>query len=191
MQRLVLDPLPDAADPEVGRWLAALEEVRRDTLAVIAEIPPDAIDTDLGDGADTLGTVLYHVALVEADWVYSDVLDRGDDPLMSALFPLDDRIEGGRLSPMRGVSLADHLARLERVRALVLDALAPMSEGEFHRVRVRDDVEVSASWVAFHLIDHEVEHRVRMSADPGRGPALSAPGSPSVRRRKGSEGERL
>ena len=49
-RRDVLDPWPGAADPDVGRWLAAFDEVRRDTLEVLAEIPADAIDTDLGDG---------------------------------------------------------------------------------------------------------------------------------------------
>ena len=61
-------------DPEIARWLSAFEEVRRDTLALLAAIPPDGADRDLGDGGDSVGTVLYHVALVEVDWVDTDVL---------------------------------------------------------------------------------------------------------------------
>jgi hypothetical protein len=37
-----------------------------------------------------------------------------------------------------------------------------MSAEDFHRAR--DDYDVSADWVVFHLIDHEVEHRVRLTA---------------------------
>ena len=74
-ERLVLQP-PAARDPEIGRWLAALDEVRRDTIHVLSAIPAGAVDLDAGDGGDSLGTVLYHVALVEVDWVYTDVLDR-------------------------------------------------------------------------------------------------------------------
>ena len=41
---------------------------------------------------------------------------------------------------------------------MVLDELCSMSADDFHRVRSRDDYDVSADWVVFHLIDHEVEH---------------------------------
>ncbi len=50
---------------------------------------------DPGDGGDTLGTVLYHMALVEVDWVFTDVLDR-QDRIPHELFPFEDRIEDGR-----------------------------------------------------------------------------------------------
>lgn len=159
--RLVLDPL--GGDPEIGRWLAALEEVRRDTLKVLVDIPEDAVDRDRGDGGDTVGTVLYHMSLVEADWVFSDVLDREAD-IGRDLFPADDRGDDGKLTPVLGETMARHLDRLTRTRALVLGELRSMSPDEFHRVRARDDYDVSADWVVFHLIDHEVEHRVRLSA---------------------------
>jgi hypothetical protein len=38
-----------------------------------------------------------------------------------------------------------------------------MSAEEFHRPRARETIDVSAAWVVFHLIDHEVEHRVRLT----------------------------
>ncbi len=159
--RLVLDPVAD--DPEIGRWLAALEEVRRDTLKVLKGMPDRLVDRDPLDGGDTIGTVLYHIALVEADWVFSDVLDREAD-IDRDLFPADDRGADGRLSPVRGETIAQHLDRLARTRDLVLGELCSMSTDAFHQVRARNDYDVSADWVVFHLIDHEVEHRVRLSA---------------------------
>lgn len=158
--RLVLDPTAD--DPEVGRWLGALAEVRRDTLTLLAGLPDRLVDRDPGDGGDTIGTILYHVALVEADWVFSDVLDRESD-IERDLFPADDRGKDGRLSPVRGETVAQHLDRLARTRAMVVGELCAMSAAEFHRVRARDDYDVSAGWVVFHLMDHEVEHRVRLT----------------------------
>jgi uncharacterized damage-inducible protein DinB len=171
-ERLILESI--AADSDVGHWLAALEEVRQDTLKVLTDVPPDAVDSDPGDGGDTVGTVLYHVALVEADWVFADVLDRpGDMP--ADLFPLGDRLPDSRLSPLGGETLAQHLDRLARTRDLILDQLRPMSADEFHRPRAREKFDVTAAWVVFHLIDHEVEHRVRLTTlrdrfrrDPGR-----------------------
>ena len=105
-----------ADDPEVGGWLAALEEARRDTLKVLDEVPADAVDRDPGDGGDSIGTVLYHVALIEADWVFTDVLDREAD-IGSDLFPADDRTEDGHLSQVRGETLAQHLDRLATIRS--------------------------------------------------------------------------
>jgi uncharacterized damage-inducible protein DinB len=160
-ERLALDPIAD--DPEIGRWLAAFEEVRHDTLKVIGEIPRGAIDLDPGDGGDTLGTVLYHLALVEVDWLFIDVLDRQSD-IPRERFPFDSRVEDGRLTPVLGEPIARHLERLATTRELVLSELRVMSSDDFHRVHVREEIDVSADWVLFHLIDHEVEHRVRLSA---------------------------
>lgn len=160
-ERLALDPIAD--DPEIGRWLAAFEEVRGDTLQVLREIPTEAVDRDPDDGGDGLGTVLYHVALVEVDWVFNDVLDQ-QDRIPRDLFPFEDRIEDGHLMPVLGESLEQHLDRLAKTRTIVLDVLRSMSPADFHRVHVREEIDVSADWVVFHLIDHEVEHRVRISA---------------------------
>ena len=159
-ERVVLDPA--GGDAEIGRWLSAFEEVRRDTMQVLREIPAEAVDRDPGDGGDTLGTVLYHIALVEIDWVFIDVLDRHDEiPLQT--FRYDSRVEDGRLTPVLGETLVQHLERLATTRELVLGELRAMSSEDFHRVHAREEIDVSADWVVFHLIDHEVEHRVRLS----------------------------
>jgi uncharacterized damage-inducible protein DinB len=162
-ERLALDPLP-ASDAEIGRWLAAFEEVRRDTLRVLAEIPPDAVDREPADGGDTVGTILYHIALIEIDWVYVDVLgrDRGAD-IPRHLFPFDDRVEDDHLTPVLGEPLQGHLDRLAATRSLALDELRALSPEGYHRTRTGESGDVAADWVVFHLIDHEVEHRVRLS----------------------------
>ena len=159
--RLVLDSA--GGDPEIGRWLSAFEEVRRDTLKVVGEISDEAIDVDPDDGGDTMGTVLYHVALVEVDWLFIDVLDRQDEIPLD-MFPYDSRAEDGHLTPVLGETMAQHLRRLATTRELVLGELRDMNSEDFHRVHAREEIDVSADWVMFHLIDHEVEHRVRLSA---------------------------
>ena len=107
--------------------------------------------------------MLYHVALVEVDWVFTDVLDQ-QDRIPRDLFPHDDRVEDGRLTPVRGESLErpsrppGHDARARAGR--------PAIDGpeDYHRAHVRERIDVAADWVVFHLIDHEIEHRVRLSA---------------------------
>ncbi|MGZ4150315.1 MAG: DinB family protein [Actinomycetota bacterium] len=160
-ERLTLESI--AEDPEIGRWLAAFEEVRNDTLKVLGELSADAAEREPPDGGDGLGTVLYHLALVEVDWIFSDVLGREAD-IPPDLFPFDSRVEDGRLTPVLGESLERHLDRLARTRTLALDVLRSMSAEDYHRVRPGERFDVAADWVVFHLIDHEVEHRVRLSA---------------------------
>jgi uncharacterized damage-inducible protein DinB len=161
-EQLVLASAP-GIDPEIGRWIAAFEEVRRDTDTVLERIAAGDVDRDAGDGGDSVGTVLYHVALVEVDWVFTDVLDQ-PDRIPRDLFPYEDRVEDGHLTPVLGESLSDHRGRLAATRALVLDVLRSMDASGFHEVRPRDRFDVAADWVVFHLIDHEVEHRVRLSS---------------------------
>jgi uncharacterized damage-inducible protein DinB len=161
-EQLVLGSAP-GLDPEIARWLSAFEEVRRDTLTVLHAVAAEDVDRDLGDGGDSMGTVLYHVALVEVDWVYTDVLDQ-QDRIPRDLFPHDDRVEDGHLTPVRGESLDHHMERLSKTREIVLGELRAMDAEGYHRARPRERFDVAADWVVFHLIDHEVEHRVRLSA---------------------------
>jgi Protein of unknown function (DUF664) len=107
--------------------------------------------------------VLYHVALVEIDWVFSDVLGRESD-ISRDDFPYDSRVEDGHLTPVRGETFERHLDRLARTRTLVLDVLGSMTPQDYHRAHAGEHLDVAADWVVFHLIDHEVEHRVRLSA---------------------------
>jgi hypothetical protein len=148
---------------EVGRWLAALEDGRRDTLEQLDGVTDGSLDV-LPPGADnTLGTTLYHLALIEADWLVDDILGRdlADDPL-AALFPFDDRDDDGRLSQVTGMPLAEHLDRLASVREAVLERVQPMSIEDFTTLRARARYDVSPAWVIHHLLQHEAEHRAEI-----------------------------
>ena len=66
-QRLVLESVAD--DPEVGRWLAALEDGRRDTLRELETVRPEMLDWRPDAPLNSIGTLLYHIALVETSWL--------------------------------------------------------------------------------------------------------------------------
>jgi hypothetical protein len=59
-QVLSLEPIAD--DPEVGRWLAAMEDARRDTLRELDGVPEDLIDQRPPADDNSIGALLYHVA---------------------------------------------------------------------------------------------------------------------------------
>ncbi|MBA2374470.1 MAG: DinB family protein [Chloroflexi bacterium] len=169
---LVLEPLGN--DPEVGRWLAALEDGRRDTLRELERVTPAMIDRRPDGPLESIGTILYHVALIEADWVATEILGLDGPPELAAMLPWPDRRPDGRLTPIEGLTLDEHLDRLAGVRAFALDRLRSMSAAEFHRVRSLTEYDVAPDWVIHHLLQHEAEHRahiawIRDTSGPGQG----------------------
>jgi len=160
-ERLFLDP--DGADPEVGRWLAALEDGRRDTLRELEGVTPVMVDRRPDGPLDSMGTLLYHIALIEADWVATDILGLDEPPELVAMLPWPDRRPDGHLTKVEGLSLDDHIARLAAVRAFALERLRPMSAVDFHRVRSLAAYDVAPDWVIHHLLQHEAEHRSHLA----------------------------
>jgi uncharacterized damage-inducible protein DinB len=155
---LTLEPIAD--EPEVGRWLSAMEDCRRDTLKELEGLGDSALDRRPAQSDNSIGSVLYHVALVEADWLLVDIF--GEEVASSpeaALLPFSDRDAAGDLTRVEGESLAQHLERMAAVRAVLLHRLRPMTAADFHRPRARPDYDVSPAWVIHHLLQHEAEHR--------------------------------
>ena len=166
-EREVLALQPVADDPEVGRWLSAMEDARRDTLKELDGVPDEAVDWRPDGAHNTIGTLLYHIATVEAGWLLIDILGPEGEPWMPRareLLPVDDRDVDGRLMVVEGESLQQHLDRLAAVRELFLELMRPLTNEEFHRIRVRDEYDVAADWTVHHLLQHEAEHRAQIAA---------------------------
>lgn len=157
-ERLVLDAMAD--DPELGRWLAALEDGRRDTLRELDTVPPEMLDWRPDAPLNSIGTLLYHIALVEASWLLEDIFEGDPGPdWLKALLPFEDRDGTGRLIQVDDQPLATHLERLAAVRAYLLERLRPMANDDFHRPRRLERYDVAPDWVLHHLLQHEAEHR--------------------------------
>jgi uncharacterized damage-inducible protein DinB len=150
--------------PEIGRWLWALQDTRERTMSGLHGLTPTIIDWLPPNDESSIGTVLYHIALIESDWLYTEVLEQPIPPEVLALFPYDDRDEQGHLTQVKGLSLEQHLGRLETVRALLLDVFQQMNLDEFRRVRSLAEYDVTPEWVLHHLMQHEAEHRSQIGA---------------------------
>ena len=155
---LIPEPL-DGYSPVVGEALWRLEESRERTVALIERLPDGAVDWVPPWGPNTIGTLLYHLALIELDWLSSEILEQEPPEEFLRLFPVDHRDAAGRLGVMVGETFDGHLARLHAVRARVLYSLRDMDEGDFLRTRSLPDYDVSPAWVIHHLTQHEGEHR--------------------------------
>ena len=146
-------------EPEIGRWLWALQEGRERTMREVGRLAPAMIDWVPPGDESSIGTVLYHMADIEADWLYFEVLERTFPPEVAAMFPYQLRDEQGRLTQVHGASLEEHLGRLETVRGLLLEVYQRMDLADFRRVRSLDEYDVTPEWVLHHMMQHEAEHR--------------------------------
>ncbi len=154
-------------EPEIGRVLWMLEEGRerlKQGLAKIDAAKEQAIlDWRPRPGTNSIGTLLYHIAAIEADWLFAEVMAEyePDTPVSwpNRFFSHDIRDEKGWVTHVSGEAMAHHLQRLDVVRSILLDAFRGMSLAEFRRLRRLEAYEVTPEWVLHHLIQHEAEHR--------------------------------
>ena len=163
--RRVLQVVPlEGYPPDMGRWLWALRDVRRKTHGAVAGIDTSTLDWRGADGREnSIGSLLYHVALVEMSWLFLDVLCQPFPDEVKADFPLDMASSRG-LTQVTGVALEDHLARLERSREVFLDVMRGLTLDDFRHRRVPDEVdyEVTPEWAVYHLVEHEAGHAYQM-----------------------------
>lgn len=150
---------PESEDPEIGRWLRALKDTRGRTRRELKDLPAELVDTSPASGASSIGTILYHLAIIEADWLFDDILGTQETDWPAELFPKDAREDGQHLTPFAGETVEQHLERLAKVRTMLVDTIEAMSPEELHRPRERKDYDVSPAWVLHHLMQHEAEHR--------------------------------
>ncbi len=61
---------------EIARWLWAFEDTRQSTTAELEGVSSSMLDWSPPNEASSIGTILYHVALIEADWLYTEVLEQ-------------------------------------------------------------------------------------------------------------------
>lgn len=174
-KQLILTPLP-GYPPEVGLALAALEESRQRTREKLANLPETLVDWTPPGWSNSIGSLLYHIALIEVDWLYSEILVHDFPEEVLGLFPYDVRDEDGNLTVVAGLSLATHWQRLERVRSIFLEEMHAINAEDLGQVRELPPYDVTPTWVIHHLLQHEAEHRGEMGMVRTMGEAIGAIG---------------
>lgn len=162
MRERHLDP-PSGYDPLVGRFVTMAVDTRQRLRRDLEDLLPEELDFTPSWGSNSIGTLLYHVAAIELDWTFADLLGRDEDGFPDGTadwFPIDVREEDGRLSPVVE-PMQRHLDRLEWVRRHLLDTLRNMSDADLDSTFNQGDPEqeVGGAWVLHHLMQHEAEHR--------------------------------
>lgn len=145
----------------------AFEEVRRRTLRVVDGLSQRTLDWEGPDGRENaIGSLLYHVALVEVSWLYLDVEERTELPAeVRDDFPHPMAVDG-RVTPVLGTPLAEHVERLDRSRGRFLETIREMAPDDWHRPRspVDESYTVTPAWAVFHLVEHEAGHTAQIGS---------------------------
>ena len=172
MQRFIVG-FP-AREPEIGRALWRLGDARQRTMQRLEGIDPRLVDWAAPESSNSVGSVLYHIAAIEVDYLYADTLEQPFPQDIIDLFPYEVREENGRLTPVRGFELQWYLQRLEDVRRRVLEAFRAMDLADFQRVRQLEYADITPEWTLHHLMQHEAEHRGELAALRARAEAASS-----------------
>ena len=161
LDQRVITPL-SATHPELGRWLWSLEDTRRRTLEALDGVTQEELDWTPPGLANSIGTLLYHTALIETDYLCIDILGLDDYfPDLMALLPWPDRDEAGELVVVTGLSLEDHLSSLDTVRRRFLERVSPLTPEQMDAPRAFPEwgYAITPAWTLHHLMQHEAEHR--------------------------------
>lgn len=158
--------IPDGYAPEIAPWIWGIEETRRRTRRAVAGLSPALPDWTDPRGGNNIGSILYHIAAIEIDYLYADLLREPFPADIVSLFPYEVREEDGRLTPIQGFDLDWYLHRLDYTRARLLEVFRAMTPDDFRRVRHLTDyvIDITPEWVLPHLMQHESEHRGELVA---------------------------
>jgi uncharacterized damage-inducible protein DinB len=146
-------------DPTIASLLWMMEDSRRMLLETVAGLDLASLDCEPEIGGNSIGALLYHIAGVEMDWLYAEVLEQDPPADIIALFPSDMREDDGHLARWRGEDLPTLEHRLAKVRKNLLATYASMSPEDFRRARSLPDYDVTPEWVLHHLLQDEAVHR--------------------------------
>ena len=146
-------------DPTIASLLWMLEDARRMLLETVAGLDLATLDWEPEIGGNSIGALLYHIATVEMDWLYTEVLEQDPPADILRRFPMDMRAEDGHLARWRGEELPAHLERLAFIRQRLIATYASMTPGNFRRPRTLPDYDVTPEWVLHHLLQDEAVHR--------------------------------
>jgi uncharacterized damage-inducible protein DinB len=155
---LTLTPVA-AKDLLIGRWLSYLEDGRIRTNKAIEGLTTEQLEYQQKPFENSISTLLGHIAAIEMDWLYAEILEQEIPQEVLALLPPDVRDEAGKLMEVKGVSLEQHLERLGKTHQFFINHLSTMTLEDFLRVRSLEPYDVTPEWVCLHLLEHEAAHR--------------------------------
>jgi len=166
-------PEPGFASATAALKLAEIADIHRKLERAARELSPEALAWQPAPGANTIGMLLAHIALVEVGWIGTAA--KGLEFFKIDELPVKWADSGMPLAPeaapppsIHGKDLAFFDDVLRRARAFTRTALADLTDSDFakRRTRIRRDgthVDYNIGWALYHVVEHEAGHAYQIN----------------------------
>lgn len=158
--RDVLEPVAGLSR-EIGFLIAGLQEVRKQTVAVVEDMKPDELSRRITRSFHQPGGLALHLAETEFWWI--DIVFAGREITEEdrKRFHFDDTTETDFALKKYGADDCVRILNLAHERTI--ETLSEFDDGSLDRLypfpRKEPKFESSLRWILHHLIDHESNHR--------------------------------
>lgn len=133
-------------------------DTRRRLHRDLADFDGEHLDATPSWAPNSIGTLLYHIAAIELDWTFADILQAEFPPGALEWFPHDVRDDDGVLAAVVE-PLSTHIDRLDWVREHLFEALRSLDDAALDGSRTSGGEELGVGFILHHLMQHEAEHR--------------------------------
>ncbi len=145
------------ADPGVGLLLAVLDDTTNEWRRYLGDVPDEAVNWRPFPGGHTIGSLILHIADVEAFWLYEVAAGHARDPEELATLLSVETDQGGVNWPdVPAKPLSWFFAQHELVRRRTLETVLGL-EG-LMTIGRHGDEEFTLRWLLNHVISHEAYH---------------------------------
>jgi uncharacterized damage-inducible protein DinB len=171
------DPV-EGYTPQIGRYVAQMNEVRADLKKEVQGLSTEQIDWHPDDNTESIGTMLLHIDGVEWSWIFEDIFGRSDTE-----YPGEWReampIRVGA-EQVRGRPVTWYLDKLDATRQRTLKVLRGFTDADLPRLVGEADLGperekrshlFTIDWIIWHIIQHEASHLGQIELLRRLGPA--------------------
>jgi uncharacterized damage-inducible protein DinB len=174
---ITCDPV-EGYTPQIGRYVAQMNEVRADLKREVQALSTEQIDWHPDDKTESIGTMLLHIDGVEWSWIFEDIFGRPDTE-----YPGEWReampIRLG-MPQVQGRPAEWYLDKLDATRQRTLEVLRGFTDADLARLvgesdpgpgREKRSWLFTIDWIIWHIIQHEASHLGQIELLRRLGPA--------------------
>ena len=166
-------PVPEGYDPatqaRVLYMAGQLDDQLRRMKEDVEGLDPETLEWQVAPGRNTIGMLLAHIAVAEVWWIQAGAKGIRDLPEVNQIvkgvigiradedgLPLPEG--GGHPEALRGFTLDDYLALIDKGRLATHVTLRGWTDAELDEPFQLKDVSVTKGWILYHVLEHMVAH---------------------------------
>ncbi len=151
--------------PQIGRYVAQMDEVRRDLKQEVNGLIVGQLDWHPDEWTESIGTLLLHLDAVEWSWIHEDIFGVSDDDypgVWSEAMPIRFGVP-----QVQGRPLEWYLEKLDATRERTLEVLRGFTDDDLLRLvgeaNLGPEMEKRSTlytidWIVWHILQHEASH---------------------------------